>query len=108
MSDVNNFYDVAAVSEASYVLFHKLSGDYSDDSIKDALQEKFKKQYNGRFSSTQAEEFTEHWQVVDHQANTDNGYSSTVFKSKTGSDFVLAFRGTELSDGGDLIADAQV
>lgn len=37
-----------------------------------------------------------------------SGYSSTVFKSKNGSDHVLAFRGTQLGNGADLVADGDI
>lgn len=101
---MSQYYDLASMAEASYVLFSKLD-NFKDTAIEGALKTT---DLNGEFSATQAADFVSKWTVKDHLSNTDNGYSSTVFKSKTGSEYVLAFRGTEPSNGGDIIADGDI
>lgn len=103
------FYDMALLSEASYVEFHRINKDYSDISVKWAVQNT---DFEGRFSATQAAEFVNNWRVVDHQANTSSGFSATLFQSKGDGKFVYACRGTELgptdllsADAGDIVAD---
>ena len=106
---MSQYYDLASMAEASYVLFSKLD-NFKDTAIEGALKTK---NINGEFSATQAADFVSKWSVKAHTPNTDNGYSSTVFKSKTGSEYVLAFRGTEglfsddlaITDLGDIVGD---
>ncbi len=104
--------DVAKLSqlaEASYVKFGALKDEYSDSKVRAALRDP---QLKGYFSASQADSFIEHWRVVDHQANTTFGYSSTLFASKDKpSEFVFAMRGTEpilldgMTDIGDIVFD---
>ncbi|MCU7937272.1 MAG: hypothetical protein KZQ99_20825 [Candidatus Thiodiazotropha sp. (ex Dulcina madagascariensis)] len=67
------------------------------------------------FSLTQATEFTDKWELIHHQPDTDSGFSATLFKSTDSSasqPYVLAIRGTEqplqdllITDGFDIVAD---
>ena len=95
MSDLTKAYDMAALSEASYVLFDKLYDFNDDKALIAALQNK--NDFNGGFSATQAELFVATWQVVAHQGNTDSGFSATLFKNKRTGEYVYAARGTEPS-----------
>lgn len=94
MSDLKKYYDFAALAEASYVLLDQPI-NFSDDEIEDALQPAAG--YKGNFSATQAEDFVDHWEVVSHQGNTENGFSATLFKNKETGKYVYACRGTEPS-----------
>ena len=105
------YYDLASMAEASYSLFSKLA-DFDDESVKIALQPPASEgddNLKGEFSATQAEDFVANWSVIAHTPNDpDSDYSSTLFKSKSASDteYVLAFRGTEVSD--DVFADGDI
>lgn len=59
----------------------------ADDDVKNAL-------VTAGFSQTQAEEFIKHWEVIDHQPDTNSGFSATLFKNKQTDDYVFANRGT--------------
>lgn len=101
----NRVADLSSLAEASYVNFAKLKHNYTDDSVKAALADS---DYDGRFMTTQAKRLVEGWTVVEHQANTSSGYSSTLFRSKNDpSEYVFAIRGTEqlFADGGADIGD---
>ena len=102
------FYGMATLSEASYVLFDKLDGFFSDDSVKRVLLEENNEEFNGEFSATQTADFVSKWSVTAHTPNTNTGYSSTVFKSKSDNGYVLAFRGTEPDSLADLRTDGGI
>ena len=111
---MSRYYDFSSIAEASYVDFSKVNIT-NTDAIKGALQPPAK--LEGEFSAKQAADFVSKWSVKAHTPNTDNGYSSTVFKKKpefeSDIEYVLAFRGTEgffsddlwQTDGGDIVAD---
>jgi hypothetical protein len=113
----NSLFDMALMAEASYVNFDALNGNFLD--IKAILQSATD---GGNFTAEQADYFVKHWQVVAHQKNTtnagwDNGFSATLFKSRTEENhYVYAIRGTEVfvgidgaddivTDVSDLVAD---
>ncbi len=110
MSDLTKAYDMAALAEASYVLFHKVPKLLVDDkAVIKALQDK---ELNGSFSATQAADFVATWQIVAHQQNTGSNFSATLFKNKKTGEYVYAARGTEglgqdlfLTDIGDIVID---
>ncbi|MDD4925379.1 MAG: calcium-binding protein [Methylotenera sp.] len=91
MTNSNQLFELAQLAEASYAEFDKFSND-----IIGALKAK-------NFSKTQAEDFADNWAVVDHQPNTGNGYSGTLFEyigddpnsGFTQGQQVFAQRGTE-------------
>jgi Ca2+-binding RTX toxin-like protein len=115
MSNSEQYYDLASLAEASYVLFDQF--DYKDsEELKRALQNignsSINKDYNGHFSATQAADFVEKWEVISHQKNTSSGFSATLFKNKETGEFFYANRGTEpglddliITDGGDIVTD---
>lgn len=106
------YYDLASMAEASYALFD--ANKINDETVQKTLKDT---DLNGSFSAKQAADFVSKWRVTAHTPNTDNGYSSTVFKKKpefeSDIEYVLAFRGTEgffsddlwQTDGGDIVAD---
>lgn len=84
--------------------------NYAGTALKDALV-----RGNGhasRFTSTEATNFTDQWEVVDQRANTKTGFSGTLFKAIKDNpelgihkdDLVLSFRSTEFID--DAIRDS--
>ena len=108
MSVTTQYYDLASLAEASYILFDKLP-NFSPETVKDALQDRTKE---GKFSATQAADFVSTWEVVSHQKNTESGFSATLFKNKETGEFFYANRGTEpglddlvITDGGDIVYD---
>ena len=66
----------------------------------------------GDFTPTQAKNFFEHYDLLEHCPNTNSGFSATLFKdTKADSkdlEYILAIRGTELSNNGDIKANARV
>jgi hypothetical protein len=98
----SNYFELAQLAEAAYAdLWDDATGRVitSNSRVIEALQ-------SVGFSPSQATELTSNWQIVSgsHQANTESGYSSTLFKNTDGS-YVLAFRGTESNTAEDLDAD---
>lgn len=95
-------FDLAQLSEASYVLFDS-SVYLNENQLKAYLLKANEGSFNGEFSDTQATDFATHWEVVDHLPNTASGFSGTVFRRRdcdpaTGlvaGDLVFALRGTE-------------
>ncbi len=96
MSEINKFFELALLSEASYVRF-----DQMQTTVEDALRDSA---LNGKMSATQAADFVAHWQVISHQENTENGFSATLFKNKETNEYVYACRGTEGPDYDDLLS----
>ncbi|MEW8203416.1 MAG: calcium-binding protein [Candidatus Thiodiazotropha endolucinida] len=109
----------ALMAEASYADF--VDVDFNNrDQVETALQrigtnEGELNDPSKGFSQTQAELFTDKWEVIHHQPNTDSGFSATLFKSTDPSSsqpYVLAIRGTEpgmqdlvITDGSDIVID---
>jgi hypothetical protein len=122
MSISTQYYDLASLGEASYVLFDMLDkSDFSNsEKIKAALKNE---DLGGAFSDTQATDFVSKYDVLAHQgvpdglinSLTDSGFSATLFKGKgEGNDnkFYYVIRGTEpgwrdlfKTDVGDIIVD---
>ena len=110
MSNTTQYYDLASLAEASYVLFDKIpNSNYSSENLLSALQDNARE---GHFSATQAADFIEKWEVVSHQKNTESGFFATLFKNKKTGEFFYANRGTEqfiddlvITDGGDIVYD---
>ncbi|PHS67776.1 MAG: hypothetical protein COB23_10160 [Methylophaga sp.] len=119
-------YESALLSEAAYANFSiaiNLDGTYKEDDVRTALQRIGTKDGepddpNEGFSLSQATEFAENWEVVTHQADTDSGFSATLFRRKTADpssgyevgDYVYAIRGTAgtvdlAEDFGNIVAD---
>ncbi|SMF01492.1 hypothetical protein [Pseudogulbenkiania subflava] len=97
--------DMAELAEASYADLEK----HSDPDVVRALKDAG---FNGMsFSTTQAAGFVEKWSVLDHLSDTPSSdFSATLFRSKSGEDYVLALRGTAggndlQADGGDIVLD---
>ena len=62
-----------------------------------------------RLAVTQAEQFTQRYQIVDHHANDSTGFSATLMRNTTTGEYTLSFRSTEFRDeslGGDHDRDA--
>ena len=89
---MKSFYDFSSVAEASYVEFHEININ-NDALVEYALQPNAdsEKDLGGIFSSTQAGDFVSKWRIVSHTPNTDNGYSSTVFKSKKNGKYIIGW-----------------
>jgi hypothetical protein len=64
-----------------------------------------------KFTTTQATEFSQLWEVVEHKSNTTTGFSGTLFRARAGAsaellqkhgvtegELVLSFRSTEFAD----------
>ncbi|MBE7418539.1 MAG: hypothetical protein HS128_12485 [Ideonella sp.] len=69
---------------------------------------------SSRFTAKQAEQFAAEWEVVDHKANTETGFSGTLFRFKgdtdpsrglTNGQLVVSLRSTEFAD--DSARDTQ-
>lgn len=71
-----------------------------------------------KFTETQAAEFVQVWEVVEHKSNTSTGFSGTLFKARDGAppellakygvkagELVMSFRSTEFAD--DAVRDTQ-
>lgn len=108
MSDGSTeFFDAALLSEAAYTDWFGVNIQDKQEVI-DALTNN---SLGNPFPQKQENYFLENWKIVSHQANTDSGFSATLFKNKTTGEFVYAVRGSQLSpgsnwDANDAIEDA--
>ena len=117
-SELLIYANLQIAAETLYGLLEKPAGDpnilMNNNDISDINAELFKENsYEGLltqgnnhtsiFSQTQAEQFAQDWQVVQHMNNTKTGFSGTLFKAthdientniKDG-DLVISFRSTE-------------
>ena len=59
--------------------------------------------HSSKFTETQAQAFVNQWEVLDQEANTDTGFSGTLFKNRDTKELILSFRSTEFID--DAIRD---
>ncbi len=105
MINTTKYYDMAALSEAAYVDFSDINfSDLIDDKedVKKALQND---SLGGKFSATQAQNFVNKWEIVSHQANTETGFSATLFRDRATGEYYYSARGTEpFAQGGvDLL-----
>ena len=57
-----------------------------------------------KFTRSEAEKFESEWRVIDQCVNTETGFSGTLFKSRTSTEYVISFRSTEFID--DAIRDS--
>jgi len=114
MSNSEQYYDLASLAEASYVLFDLF--DYTNsDYVELALQNvdflQMGTDYKGNFSATQAAAFVATWEVVSHQADNESGFSATLFKNKETGNFYYTCRGTAglddlfVMDVADIVTD---
>ena len=101
--------ELSALAEASYVDFAELNGIYDDDSVIYALRNR---SLHGAFTESQAKALVNSWTLVEYQANTTAGYSSTLFKrTQSSNEFAFSIAGTQdlLQDGatdiGDIVFD---
>ena len=88
--------------------FREIEG-YNNPSYSDILNLNYKSIFKGDFTPTQAKNFFERYDLLEHCPNTDSGFSATLFKDlgefdeKTNtrkadskdSEYILAIRGTE-------------
>jgi len=79
---VENLYDYALLSEASYA---DLQNKLTPDDVKSALQrignsDSEPDDPDKGFSQTQAEEFIQKWEIVNHQPDTESGFSATLLR----------------------------
>lgn len=51
-----------------------------------------------KFTATQAAEFSQDWEVIEHKSNTTTGFSGTLFKNRKTDEYVLSIRSTEFID----------
>jgi hypothetical protein len=61
-----------------------------------------------RLVQTQADQFTQRYQILDHHANDATGFSATLLRDTTTGEYTLSFRSTEYQnavDGGDWERD---
>ena len=49
----------------------------------------------GDFTPTQAKRFSERYDILIHQPNTESGFSATIFYDISQQEYIIAFRGTE-------------
>ena len=102
--NTKDVFNQALLSEASYALLGDIT---SNQSYIDALVAE-------GFSKAQAEDFVTHWRVADHQPNTADGFSATLFEALDASGkgtgkYSLAIRGTEaLKDPINDLASADI
>ena len=59
-----------------------------------------------KFTATAAADFLKQWTVVDQCANSNTGFSGTLFQNNDTKEFVISFRSTEFID--DAVNDCQV
>ena len=91
----------------------------------DILNIEYNSLFSGDFSPTQAKRFFSRYDLLIHQPNTESGFSATLFGEKRKQknteskeisytseygyiNYILAIRGTELNNKGDIGADTKL
>jgi len=79
---IEEYFDEALLAQASYA--NGLSPELLDIQIETLLTD-----VDAKMSASQAAQFVEKFEIIDHQANTDSGFSATVFQNKLGTNQVI-------------------
>lgn len=113
MSTSLQYFALSSLAEACYLRFDLF--DYSSEiQLIDALQNISSNDidFGGYFSASQAIDFSRTWKVISHQANTESGFSATLFRNRENGKYYYACRGTEdvqndtiLTDVADIVFD---
>ncbi|EAI5645265.1 DUF2974 domain-containing protein [Campylobacter jejuni] len=92
---VDNKFDIK--DEDKIVTFENvLDITYKNSKIIDERGFKIGK-LDGEFSPLQAKQFFERYDLLIHQPNTESSFSATLFYDKQKDEFIVGFRGTEVS-----------
>ena len=92
--------DYAWMSQASYLDFQGLS-PFSDQALRLKLSNANSINADKILADEQINTFVASntgYQFLSHQANTDSGFSATIFKSNADGSYTFAVRGTEPPD----------
>src|SRR3989344_2578422 len=100
MPTIKDYFEQAQFAQAAYA---NLDGSLS---LVQALQETGTGKPN--FSTSQANEFDDHYRVIHHLPNTSSGFSATLFQNIDTGAYTFAIRGTEGFFDVDMLADAQL
>lgn len=107
MSEIRTWLDNALLQSAAESYLHGIDLDLADEvqtqlragandfsKNNEALLDP-NKAVKTRFTTEQAKWFTDTYTIVDHLANTDSGFSATLFQKKGKNEYTLSFRSTE-------------
>lgn len=112
---INKLRDMAELAQASYGYFHYVDNKFDikdEDKIvtfENVLDITYKNskiidergfkigKLDGEFSPLQAKQFFERYDLLIHQPNTESSFSATLFYDKQKDEFIVGFRGTEVS-----------
>lgn len=101
-------FEAALLSEAAHILFESPNGNGVGLSG-GALQDFITGLSSSGSSRHLAQTLARDWRVVAHQPNTDSGFSATLFQRVSDGEYVMAVRGTELTEAWGLdVRDADV
>lgn len=107
---LKTIFEQALLANAAYA---KLAGiPFEGTETNSVYIEKLQAAFGG--SEATARYFAQRFGVVHHQPDTESGFSATLFRRRTveagdtSGDFTFAIRGTELSDGDDLLNNVRV
>ena len=94
VSDYLKYANLQMAAEA----FLQVDGlqSYTGDDLIRALQQG--NNHASVFTSTQASAFEKEWEVLSQDANTETGFSGTLFRNKNTGELVISFRSTEFID----------
>lgn len=95
-------YQSAVLSDASYVAWFDLNGNIRSDVdlVSDLRTLR-------AFTESEARKFISRYEPVAYQADLKSGFSATIYSDNEGvqGSHVMAIRGTEITDRGDIFAD---
>ncbi|EOH2689208.1 Mbeg1-like protein [Campylobacter jejuni] len=112
---INKLRDMAELAQASYGYFHYVDNKFDikdEDKIvtfENVLDITYKNskiidergfkigKLDGDFSPLQAKQFFSRYDLLIHQPNTESSFSATLFYDKQKDEFIVGFRGTEVS-----------
>lgn len=112
---INKLRDMAELAQASYGYFHYVDNKFDikdEDKIvtfENVLDITYKNskiidergfkigKLDGDFSPLQAKQFFSRYDLLIHQPNTESSFSATLFYDKQKDEFIIGFRGTEVS-----------
>jgi len=97
---VNEYLSFANLQMAAEALLVGLPTDKDSAEYKQELTKRLVagNGHASRFSQEQARQFAETYIVIDHKANTQTGFSGTLFKNRDTGELTLSLRSTEFID----------
>ena len=104
-NQTQEFEDNAVLAKAAYAELHP---GMTDEEIINALMAPDPITHEPLFTREEANNFIAHYDILDSLSDPDSGAYAVMFQGKSSFQVTLSIRGTEVTDIGDITADAEL